>query len=345
MQLHYNQNCSFLMNIQQFCLDIESSRFYYMGIAMLFVIFYHLYCILPSFSFFSLFKFGYIGVDIFLFFSGFGLCFSYTKNTKLIFYKNRIFRIYPLYLIWAFVHAVFILLYQGIDINLFDIMGLITTLSYYGLGKIRANWYLSALFLLYTCFPLFFLLVNKFREISILLFSLLLPITVLHFFNFEWYHEVFICRLFPFISGIYCYLLLHENTPPKKSEYCRIFILFMILFILGSTWGFCIGKYPFLIAGTTSIGIIFILWYFKKKIIKCGTAVTTISIFGKYSLEFFIGNCWTMLLIPLLNDFNKPFHNCTIYTSIIYLLSNIVFTWMLIQVNTYIQNNLLKLNK
>ena len=76
---------------------ILSNRSFLMGVAMIMVIVYHLFCWV--YNPIGIFNIGYIGVDVFLFLSGLGLSYSYEKNSIVHFYKNRIKRIYPIYLL------------------------------------------------------------------------------------------------------------------------------------------------------------------------------------------------------------------------------------------------------
>lgn len=140
-----------------------NNRFYFMGIAMIFVVLYHCYCSIKEFDFLFLFSKGYIGVDIFFFFSGLGLSFSYLKNDLSRFYKNRFLRIMPLYWVWAIIHVVVLYFYKSkLSIpSTLDIFGIATTLSYYGIGSIRSNWYLSASICFYLLFPLLFTIIKK----------------------------------------------------------------------------------------------------------------------------------------------------------------------------------------
>lgn len=72
-----------------------------MGISIICVLLYHLYCAcLPSETL-AVFKYGYIGVDFFLILSGFGCCFAYEKYNLSTFYKRRFKRILPLFWVQA----------------------------------------------------------------------------------------------------------------------------------------------------------------------------------------------------------------------------------------------------
>ena len=81
----------------------RSVREWWMGVAMILVIMHH-FCIWHNHTkyFFlveSIFIKGDIGVNIFLFFSAFGLCFSYKSNSLSHFYYKRAIRIIPLYIL------------------------------------------------------------------------------------------------------------------------------------------------------------------------------------------------------------------------------------------------------
>lgn len=68
--------------------SINEDRMLDYGIAILLVVLYHLYC-QTQLAIVAPFKYGVISVDIFLFFCGYGLCFSYEKNSLREFCKRR----------------------------------------------------------------------------------------------------------------------------------------------------------------------------------------------------------------------------------------------------------------
>ena len=65
----------------------------YGGIGIIMVICYHLLCIDESVPVYWLFYPGFIGVDLFMFFGGYSLCFSLEKHGLSEFYKRRLKRI------------------------------------------------------------------------------------------------------------------------------------------------------------------------------------------------------------------------------------------------------------
>lgn len=119
------------------------------GIAILMVVFYH--CPWKNFIMKLLSYLGFLGVDIFFLFTGFGLCYSIQKNSISEFYKRRLIRIVPMFLVLAIITT----LLMG-DYSWSSWLCNLSTLSYYGIGGHRIDWYLSSLFAFYLLFPLFY---------------------------------------------------------------------------------------------------------------------------------------------------------------------------------------------
>lgn len=113
---------------------LTNNRSFFMGVAMLSVVLYHCNNAVNGIDLLNFFSWGYIGVDIFFFFSGLGCSFSYNKHSLGRFYKNRFFRIMPLYLIWALVHLTVTCVNNRFVPSFWDVFGISTTLSYWGGG-------------------------------------------------------------------------------------------------------------------------------------------------------------------------------------------------------------------
>lgn len=70
------------------CIDsFNKNRSFLMGVSMLAVLLFHAYI---AWGGLFIFKYGFIGVDSFLFLSGYGLCFSYKKNSIWSFWLRRL---------------------------------------------------------------------------------------------------------------------------------------------------------------------------------------------------------------------------------------------------------------
>ncbi len=147
----------------------------YMGVAMLAIILFHV--ALPrSSAFFGLHRLGNIGVDIFLFLSGMGLWFSWTKHAVAesgkqfvaawaSFYRRRLWRVYPTWLLVACLY--YIPRYShGTQLwadghGLLDLAGDILINWDFWLHDELTFWYIPAIMLLYVFAPPFMELLRR----------------------------------------------------------------------------------------------------------------------------------------------------------------------------------------
>lgn len=219
---------------------ISNNRSLLMGFAIIIVISYHLFfkttCNIPIIK--GLISFGWIGVEIFMFVSGWGLYNSLKKhNNTYAFYKKRFLRIFPTYII---VNIIFALIER---ISIQDFLLRTTTIGYW-IGNSHFDWYIPCILLFYLLTPLFFrwLHFNKYTFIiicivipfiiaevlvsvygvydwNLLLFSLTrLPIFCLGFIIAQ--YDIKISKSFyysmPIVTGILlvivCIALRNENT-------------------------------------------------------------------------------------------------------------------------------------
>ena len=144
--------------------DLLKHRNVWMGIAMIWVIWYHSRLI-PGFAPLRyLYTLGYGGVDIFLFASGIGCFLSLQKDPDPFrFLKRRFARLCPTYLcfilIWLAVRAIFEPMPATAAIgNLLGIQNLT------GHGN-DFNWYISALLILYLLAPLFHSMILQIKKV------------------------------------------------------------------------------------------------------------------------------------------------------------------------------------
>ena len=151
-------------------IQISECRNSIMGVAILSIMLFHQYFIsMIPFNFFH--KFGYWGVDIFLFISGMGLVNSLKKNTKKDYYKRRFIRIIPScllcgttkYIVFILFYSSLFILKDGLKIGIWSIASL-------------DLWYIHTIIILYIISPIIFksLNKNKYLTIAIILFLFLL---------------------------------------------------------------------------------------------------------------------------------------------------------------------------
>ena len=145
--------------------NISRYRGELMGAAMLFVILFHVG--LPREDmFFGLRRMGNIGVDIFLFLSGMGLWFSWTKRPSLShFFTRRFLRIYPTWLLLASLYYIpdylelSFVQHSGHSTSIIDLIGDISINWDFWLHDELTFWYIPAIMLLYLLSPFYMKLI------------------------------------------------------------------------------------------------------------------------------------------------------------------------------------------
>ena len=179
------------------------------AIAIIFVVLYHTYVLLSVIhdDLFNIFKFGFLGVDIFFVISGYLICHSVlpriTENNFSFkeFILRRYFRIVPPLLIVCLVSILigYFLLYPKVfrelvveAVNAVLFIGnfrLTHSFSYFGLAAtdkvLLHTWYLAITFQFYILFPLLLLLTTKFfgvKKLNPSLFCLTLTLIIIAYF-------------------------------------------------------------------------------------------------------------------------------------------------------------------
>lgn len=211
----------------------KKHRFFYMGVAMLWIVGYHLY--IHDAEFYNsqlklmkiIFKYGYVGVDIFFFFSAYGLCHSYTNNSLKDFYKKRFIRIIPIYLFFEI--AKFCI---GTSENLpafcyhrvLEITSLFVIQTPYTCpNEIRLGWFVPSIINLYLIFPLLFKLLKYLysKKLHIQFTFIILLFYACHFL-WGYIHGLYISRIPIICVGIFTFFFL------KYKKYDGLFLLYAL---------------------------------------------------------------------------------------------------------------------
>lgn len=144
--------------------DLSRHRGELMGLAMLFVILFHVYVPRHDIGY-GIHRLGNIGVDLFLFLSGVGLWYSWSNSAGkapsagsrlLSFWKRRYIRIFPAWLIVAC--AYYLPRYSG-DVR-DTATDILVNLDFWTQGELTF-WYLPAIMALYLIAPLYMQLVER----------------------------------------------------------------------------------------------------------------------------------------------------------------------------------------
>lgn len=133
-----------------------------MGAAMLFVILFHV-SLSRDDPFYGLRRCGNVGVDMFLFLSGVGLWFAWTKQPSVrTFYRRRLLRILPT---WFLVAGVFYgadyLGQRRFSTDIIDLIGDVTVNWDFWLHDELTFWYVPAIMMLYLLAPHYMRLITR----------------------------------------------------------------------------------------------------------------------------------------------------------------------------------------
>ena len=177
-----------------------------MGIASLLVLMSH-FIIFPDNKYISVLQsHGIIGVDIFLFLSGFGLCSSLQRNDNILtFYRKRLIRIFSVFLPLSLIYV--FLTFENVEGAVLNM----TTLGYW-VGHDYLEWYTPAILFLYVLFPCFYKLCDKAKPLqSGLYVSTIFYYGVVFLFCKQIGQEYlfFIYRIPIFLIGCFSYLCMN----------------------------------------------------------------------------------------------------------------------------------------
>lgn len=163
-------------------------------------------------------QYGFAGVDIFIFVSGFGLFHSLDKDDNIVhFYRKRLLRIFPTYYIIGFIINL-ILIHDDILTFLFRY----STLGFW-IGCKYAEWFIPSIILLYLIAPLFKKLFDKKK-----FFFICISIIFFYFIAFfitdkediiDRSHFFLLYRIPSFIFGMTCAYWLKFHMPNNYFIY------------------------------------------------------------------------------------------------------------------------------
>ena len=203
-------------------LNIQKGRTAFMGLAMLWVIAFH-YSLLADTPLHYILGKGYLGVDIFILLSSFGLCFSLKKNAS---YKEfiirRLRRIVPT---WWFLITIMlvvnIVLQRNHPHNLFQIICYYSGAGWWAFhnepfGIYYYEWYIPTLLAFYLFIPLLYKLSN--RRLAILLILSIVGVLFLDYFCISPRLSLSYQRIPTFIYGILLYRMFIGQIDNKISN-------------------------------------------------------------------------------------------------------------------------------
>lgn len=214
-----------------------------MGIAILWVMLYHLPTAFPSFPLLHRIKdMGYGGVDIFMFLSGFGIFYSLKSSLSTKeFYQKRLIRILPYYL--PIVLFFYLFLYYKGEVEIGSILLNISTLAYWIGSTSLFDWYIPTILLFYLLSPLLYKSFLKHKNLTLgasMIITLIVMILIKES-QFAYLYKTitrFPIYILGFSYGHYC-----SQNPPQKIKFWIIGL--MIISIIGGVawWRYLIDNH------------------------------------------------------------------------------------------------------
>lgn len=212
-----------------------------MGVAMLLIMRYHSSFPIPSAAISNVYGhiryFFAIGVDVFLFLSGFGLYYSYHKTPDLLgFYKKRLLRLLPSYFLiiagWFAVSTALGIETPGSFLPKYSLISFFTN------GE-AAIWFIAAILLLYLVFPLLYHAIQR-APVSLLILSVLLY--AISFWGILFHGEepiepvsrLFLVRIPSFLAGMWFSARLYDKQKPQfgRVSWCVIVLIVDLILLL-----------------------------------------------------------------------------------------------------------------
>jgi peptidoglycan/LPS O-acetylase OafA/YrhL len=267
-------------------------RPYIMGLSIIAVVLYHLVSFTNIYRHTSVpvFLNGYLGVDVFFVLSTFGLCFSFEKNNITTFYKHRIKRLFPLYLIFLLlVYFIFRPSSPLLNIILFQCSGLSAIKALHT----DVEWYTPSIICVYLLFPLLYYCGKRMQHCSVWWHLLAANVVALigHFVApYISFGNNFVGRFPIIVSGIIIYFMYKND----RSKDVLIYISLLLLETMA------LAESYFL-----SMLMLLLVWLFKY--ISLRPLYKYISFIGKYSFELYLAQTlstfYYMRVSPIENNY------------------------------------------
>ena len=172
---------------------------------------------------------GYMGVDVFMLLSGYGIAKSLSRNTLRQFYNNRATRILPLWTIMILsVFCINMSLRGGDNCDITAFLSNITSLSFYFEPDLLPEWYLATLLMFYALSPLLKTLLEKGGWTVLILISMAIIIKEEIWGSDRWQYANAIARFPLYLLGMTCAIKDKEDLP--YSVTLPLFFLSIVFF-------------------------------------------------------------------------------------------------------------------
>lgn len=237
-----------------------------------------------------------ISTQGFLFISGYGIYYSFSKNSEVIpFYKRRFYRMLLPYMLITFPYFLFRLMFEGVGIWRF--LGYVTTLAYWTEGNFCGMWYVSVSVVLYLLCPLIYTLFFSRKSFVQATMCLLIMLCLAVGFNHLLYTSAYdvyeryyngLERYFMFFIGLYCGYL--SRAEKRQSQIGAVLIILMLPLAYLLKWHS--PEYDYLTAAArrlvVTMPLVTVIFALLDKF-RVGQPIMQVAAWlGKYSFELYI---------------------------------------------------------
>lgn len=252
-----------------------------MCVAIIGVVFYHL--ALRGIPIGRL-NIGYIGVDIFMLLSGYGIGKSLQHNSISKFYKNRVRKIMP---IWTLLISLSWSIYDigGGKMCITHLFANLSTISFYFNPDLLPEWYLATLIMFYALSPILYKILKKAEWFGVLgVCVAVVYISGVGTCISAWQYENAICRFPLYLLGMQCAITEKKNLPYYITIPC---------FVIGSCFFFTGNHYLF-----SSYCVLLMVQILNLLIDKIDLSrLSCFRIIGRHTLEIYAANVLSAVLI------------------------------------------------
>lgn len=274
-----------------------------MGMAALMIVLYHVFNweLMPEYSKY-VFRFAHIGVDIFLFLSAIGLCYSLDKMSSgsgislKQFYKKRLIRIFPAYFICV---TLFAIINHTLFISyVLEVIGISYWLRPFCSIATVGYWYIMFIFVMYFLFPFLYMFIKGNQKQAIIISFIILEfiLIALHYIWTDLY-DFSSSRVLSFFLGAFLYL---KRKDLPNLTYPLLFVsifayigICVYSIITGGVYN--VDKnfnqlccFPLIAPGVTTIMAILFNFVYSKKILNKISYI--FKWLGKLSLELYMSH-------------------------------------------------------
>ena len=283
--------------------DFLRYRQSWLGVALLWVILFHLPFDLGPLQYLK--TIGYGGVDICFFASGVGCFYSLSSNPNVFsFIKRRLKRLIPTYLI--FIIAWLIFQYTCGNFGFQMAIGNLLALQSLTGNEHAFNWYISAIFLFYLLAPYLKAIAEQKNTVHKIVFLIFLLICSIPFWNASTY-IIIITRLPIFYLGMLFADICEKGTLIDKRGIITLTIafifglgslLFAFLFANQYLWSCGLFWYPFILITPPLCLAISYISMILEKAKATSRIVGFLSLCGNYSFELYLLHILMFSIIP-----------------------------------------------